>query len=44
MGAGVSAMTGFRWVFLATALVVLINTLQLGVALHRTAAKRRQMR
>ncbi|WP_312925030.1 multidrug efflux MFS transporter [Atlantibacter hermannii] len=44
MGAGVSAMTGFRWVFLATALVVLINTLQLGVALHRTAAKRGQMR
>ncbi|MBB3323820.1 multidrug efflux MFS transporter [Atlantibacter sp. RC6] len=41
MGAGVSAAAGFRWVFVATALVVLINIVQLAVALNRTAAKRR---
>jgi MFS transporter, DHA1 family, multidrug resistance protein len=41
MGAGVSAAAGFRWVFIATALVVLINIVQLAVALNRTAAKRR---
>ncbi len=29
MGAGISAVGGFRWVFVATALVVLVNTLQL---------------
>ena len=29
MGAGVSAVGGFRWVFIATALVVLVNTWQL---------------
>ncbi len=37
MGASISAMAGFRWVFAATALVVLINTLQLGWALRRKA-------
>lgn len=41
MGAGVSAAAGFRWVFVATALVVLINIVQLAVALNRTAVKRR---
>lgn len=35
MGAGVSAMAGFRWVFLATALVVLLNVWQLAVMLRR---------
>lgn len=40
MGAGVSAMAGFRWVFVATAVVVLINIVQLAVALNRTAARR----
>lgn len=35
MGAGVSAMAGFRWVFVATALVILINVWQLSVALRR---------
>ncbi|NBD01515.1 MFS transporter [Atlantibacter hermannii] len=44
MGAGVSAAAGFRWVFIATALVVLINIVQLAVALNRTAAKRRAAR
>lgn len=41
MGAGVSALAGFRWVFIATALVVLINIVQLAVALNRTANKKR---
>ncbi|HCM9212874.1 TPA: multidrug efflux MFS transporter [Enterobacter roggenkampii] len=39
IGASVSAMAGFRWVFAATAIVVLINIIQLAVALRR----RRQM-
>lgn len=39
MGAGVSAMAGFRWVFIATALVVLINVWQLGIALRRKRQK-----
>ncbi|MFP2488731.1 multidrug efflux MFS transporter [Enterobacter ludwigii] len=39
MGAAVSAMAGFRWVFAATAIVVLINIIQLAIALRR----RRQM-
>ncbi|ENN6803005.1 TPA: multidrug efflux MFS transporter [Enterobacter ludwigii] len=39
MGAAVSAMAGFRWVFSATAIVVLINIIQLAIALRR----RRQM-
>ncbi|WP_435954967.1 multidrug efflux MFS transporter [Dryocola sp. BD626] len=42
MGAGVSAMAGFRWVFVATALVVLINVWQLGVALRRKRQKDEQ--
>ncbi len=36
MGASVSAMAGFRWVFVATALVVLINIWQLAVVLRKT--------
>ncbi|BCT12889.1 MULTISPECIES: multidrug efflux MFS transporter [Enterobacter] len=39
IGASVSAMAGFRWVFAATAMVVLINIIQLAIALRR----RRQM-
>ncbi|WP_318376341.1 multidrug efflux MFS transporter [Enterobacter sp.] len=36
MGATVSAMAGFRWVFAATAVVVLLNVWQLGAELRRT--------
>jgi len=36
MGATVSAMAGFRWVFVATAVVVLFNVWQLAVELRRT--------
>ncbi|MDF7758574.1 multidrug efflux MFS transporter [Kosakonia cowanii] len=35
MGASVSAMAGFRWVFAATAVVVLINLIQLARAFRR---------
>ncbi|HFS5789618.1 TPA: multidrug efflux MFS transporter [Citrobacter werkmanii] len=35
MGATVSAMAGFRWVFIATASIVLINIWQLAIALRR---------
>ncbi|AHY12201.1 MULTISPECIES: multidrug efflux MFS transporter [Citrobacter] len=35
MGATVSAMAGFRWVFIATASIVLINIWQLTIALRR---------
>ena len=35
MGASVSAMAGFRWVFVATALVVLCNIWQLALALRK---------
>ncbi|MFV4849677.1 multidrug efflux MFS transporter [Citrobacter freundii] len=35
MGATVSAMAGFRWVFIATASIVLINIRQLAIALRR---------
>ena len=34
IGASVSAMAGFRWVFAATAIVVLINIIQLAIALE----------
>ena len=34
MGAGISAVVGFRWVFLATAITVLINIVQLGWGLR----------
>lgn len=40
MGASVSAMAGFRWVFIATALAVLVNIIQLAVALNRTHQKK----
>ncbi|HDR2891213.1 TPA: multidrug efflux MFS transporter [Enterobacter asburiae] len=35
MGASVSAMAGFRWVFAATAVVILVNIIQLAFALRR---------
>ncbi len=35
MGATVSAVAGFRWVFAATAVVVFINLWQLGLAFRR---------
>ncbi|EGT0660074.1 multidrug efflux MFS transporter [Citrobacter werkmanii] len=35
MGATVSAMAGFRWVFIATASIVLINIWQLAISLRR---------
>lgn len=35
MGATVSAIAGFRWVFIATASIVLINIWQLAIALRR---------
>lgn len=35
MGATVSAMAGFRWVFIATASIVLINIWQLAIVLRR---------
>lgn len=35
IGASVSAMAGFRWVFAATAIVVLINIIQLAIVLRR---------
>ncbi len=44
MGAGVSAAAGFRWVFIATALVVLINVWQLGIALRRKRQQDEQRR
>lgn len=39
MGAGVSAMAGFRYVFAATAVVVLLNVWQLAAALKRKNAR-----
>lgn len=39
MGATVSAMAGFRWVFAATAVVVLLNIIQLAIALRRRRQK-----
>jgi len=36
MGASISAMAGFRWVFIATAVVVLINIWQLAIVLRQT--------
>ncbi|WP_435929238.1 multidrug efflux MFS transporter [Dryocola sp. BD613] len=42
MGAGVSAAVGFRWVFIVTALVVLVNVWQLGFALRRKQQKDKQ--
>ncbi|NIF48532.1 multidrug efflux MFS transporter [Enterobacter sp. Ap-1006] len=42
MGAGVSAMAGFRYVFAATAVVVLLNVWQLAVAFKRKNARQVQ--
>ncbi|NJD85508.1 multidrug transporter subunit MdtG, partial [Candidatus Erwinia dacicola] len=38
MGSGISAIGGFRWVFAATALVVLINSVQL-IWVYRKSAR-----
>lgn len=35
MGATVSAMAGFRWVFIATAVIVMINICQLALVLRQ---------
>ncbi|SUX59980.1 efflux pump [Citrobacter amalonaticus] len=35
MGATVSAMAGFRWVFIATAIIVMINICQLALVLRQ---------
>ncbi|NIF32954.1 multidrug efflux MFS transporter [Enterobacter sp. Cy-643] len=43
MGAGVSAMAGFRYVFAATAVVVLLNVWQLALALKRKNARQAQV-
>lgn len=43
MGAGVSAIAGFRYVFAATALVVLINIWQLAVALKRKKLRQKEL-
>ncbi len=40
IGASVSAMAGFRWVFVATAIIVLINIWQLMVMLRRSKTAR----
>ncbi|MBJ9240558.1 multidrug efflux MFS transporter [Citrobacter braakii] len=40
MGATVSAMAGFRWVFIATASIVLINIWQLALVLRRRRSAR----
>jgi len=39
IGASVAAMAGFRWVFAATAVVVLLNIIQLAIALQRRRQK-----
>lgn len=38
LGAGVSAVAGYRWVFIATAVIVLINLWQLSALLRRRGA------
>lgn len=43
MGATVSAMVGFRWVFIATAAIVMINICQLTVALRHRHNKRAKL-
>ncbi|MGL5239458.1 MAG: multidrug efflux MFS transporter [Kluyvera ascorbata] len=40
IGASISAMAGFRWVFMATAVIVLINLWQLAVMLRRAQPTR----
>ncbi|CCJ97065.1 Possible efflux pump [Cronobacter malonaticus 507] len=39
MGAGIPAAAGYRWVFIATALVLLINVWQFGTALRKNARR-----
>ncbi|MDU6409823.1 MAG: multidrug efflux MFS transporter [Yersiniaceae bacterium] len=35
IGSGISALAGFRWVFIATAIIIIINTLQLWLNVKR---------
>ncbi|MEM6160529.1 multidrug efflux MFS transporter [Erwinia sp. P6884] len=42
MGSGISAIGGFRWVFAATAVVVLANTVQLMMVWRRKAANSKE--
>jgi len=44
MGAAVSAMAGFRWVFAATAVVVLLNIIQLAWAMRRPSQQEARTR
>ncbi|MNC80382.1 drug efflux system protein MdtG [compost metagenome] len=39
IGSGVSALMGFRWVFVVTAVLVLINCLQLRSQFNKVEAK-----
>ncbi|CAI9397254.1 MULTISPECIES: multidrug efflux MFS transporter [Citrobacter] len=43
MGATVSAMAGFRWVFIATAVIVMINICQLALVLRQRRNIRKQV-
>ncbi|CAJ0999778.1 multidrug efflux MFS transporter [Sodalis praecaptivus] len=42
VGSSISALLGFRWVFIATAALVLINTWQLRAGMHKLGAAREQ--
>ncbi len=44
IGASVSAMAGFRWVFAATAVVILLNIIQLAVILRRQQQRAAQIK
>ena len=44
IGASVSAMAGFRWVFAATAVVILLNIIQLAVILRRQRQRAAQIK
>jgi len=40
IGSGISALAGFRWVFIATAVIILINTAQLWLNVKRVPKRR----
>ena len=40
IGSGISALAGFRWVFIATAIIIIINTLQLWLNVKRVPRRR----
>lgn len=42
VGSSISALLGFRWVFIATAALVLINTWQLHAGMRKLGAAREQ--